>query len=203
MSATTYPLAWPEGWPRNTGPQQSAARFKQGSRLYGGSVGVVTFDGARRKLYDELARLGARDVVLSTNVPLRGDGEARADAARYRIDDPGAAVYFTLKGKQLVMAGDRFDTPAANLRSLGLAIEGLRQLERHGGGTMMDRAFTGFASLPPPRTCWQILELKPGAGEDDIRGAFRTKAMQSGAGGNVDMAELVAARDRALKGEAA
>lgn len=67
----------------------------------------------------------------------------------------------------MVMACDRWDTVAGNIRSLGLAIEGLRQLERHGGGFMMKRAFAGFSALPPPRTCsrgeavdWRV-ELGP------------------------------------------
>ena len=33
----------------------------------------------------------------------------------------------------MVMATDAFSNIAANVRSLGLAIEALRQLERHGG----------------------------------------------------------------------
>jgi hypothetical protein len=50
----------------------------------------------------------------------------------------------------MTMACDRFDNAAANMRSLGLAIEAMRQLERHGGGAMMEKAFSGFVALPPP-----------------------------------------------------
>src|SRR5204862_2536341 len=35
-------------------------------------------------------------------------------------------------------------------RSLGIAIEAMRAIERHGGGHMMQRSFDGFAQLPPP-----------------------------------------------------
>ena len=66
------------------------------------------------------------------------------------MDDPGVAVYFTLPGKPMSMARDRYWDISQNLRSLGLAIEHLRGLERHGGAQMLERAFAGFAQLPPP-----------------------------------------------------
>ena len=64
------------------------------------------------------------------------------------------------------MACDRFDNAAANMRSLGLAIEAMRQLERHGVGTMMERAFTGFVALPAPESPCDVLGLKPIASMD-------------------------------------
>ena len=48
------------------------------------------------------------------------------------------------------MARDAYKTVAGNMRSLTLAIEAMRQLERHGGSTMMERAFQGFAAIAPP-----------------------------------------------------
>jgi hypothetical protein len=39
---------------------------------------------------------------------------------------------------------------AENMRSLALAIEGMRQVERHGGGFMLERAFTCFLAIAPP-----------------------------------------------------
>lgn len=103
---------------------------------------------ARDQLVDELERMGARDLVVSSNVALRRDGLPYSD--QRRIEDPGVAVYFTLKKRPLAMAQDRFVSVAGNMRSLGLAIEAMRQLERHGGGHMMERAFTGFVALAPP-----------------------------------------------------
>jgi hypothetical protein len=97
-----------------------------------------------------LRLLGARSIVLSTNVPLRNDGMPYADAARRRMDDPGVVVYFELKGKPMSMARDAYHDIAQNLRSLALAIEYMRGLERHGGSIMLERAFAGFAQLPPP-----------------------------------------------------
>lgn len=157
MSQTAYPLAWPDGWPR-TPPQKrkdykfyggSTTDFQGGQEVYVGRK-PVSFERARKLLVEELARLKAKNVVLSTNVPLRNDGLPRAEAARMVIRDPGVAVYFTLSGKPLSMARDAFLRIEQNMRSLGLAIAAIRQLERHGGSSMMERAFTGFLAITPP-----------------------------------------------------
>lgn len=136
---SAYPLAWPAGWKR-TEPRHRMAysRFK------------TTFTKARADLFLELDRLGATNAVVSSWLPLRNDGLPRADAARSRLADPVVAVYFTYLGKQMVMARDVYDSVHDNLRSIGLAIEHLRGLDRHGGATMMERAFEGFQALPAP-----------------------------------------------------
>lgn len=142
MTAEAYPLQWPEGWPR------TAASLRESDRRFSGSVYGLAMGRARDQLVDELERMGARDLVVSSNVALRRDGLPYSD--QRRIEDPGVAVYFTLKKRPLAMAQDRFVSVAGNMRSLGLAIEAMRQLERHGGGHMMERAFTGFVALAPP-----------------------------------------------------
>jgi hypothetical protein len=186
-----YPLAWPPGWPRHNGTQDSDTRFKgptfQWNRVY-------------RGLKEELRRIGATDIIVSTNQPLRGDGEPYAQ--QRNISDVGVAVYFMRNGKALVMAQDRFWSVIGNMRSLTMAIEGLRQMERHGGATMMERAFDGFAALPPPEDCWTILGLahipRINIGTATIQNAFRAKAREGhGNGGDMDL--LVKARDEALE----
>ncbi|WP_149531529.1 hypothetical protein [Tardiphaga sp. P9-11] len=102
---------------------------------------------ARDQLIAELQRLGAGSVVTSSNVRLREDAIPYADQRRQ--DDPGVAVYFMLKKCPMVMAVDRYSSVAGNKRALILAIEAMRQLERHGGRTM-ERAFTGFAAIAAP-----------------------------------------------------
>lgn len=134
-----YPLHWPEGWPR-TAP---------GRRTHNWQLKRATFDSARRDLYNELRLLKANGIVLSTSIPLRIDGGHYA-TQRPVDGDPGIAVYFTLRVKQMAMARDCYDNTAQNLRSLGMAVEHLRGLERHGGAQMLERAFAGFAQLPPP-----------------------------------------------------
>jgi hypothetical protein len=130
-----YPLRWPEGWPR--------AR----SRDWGRFSKHLDTDRAFRDLEEELSRLKASNVVISTNLKPRGvPSDPKADP---RLD-PGVAIYFLYNGKQMSMAQDRYDTVAKNLRSLTLAIDAMRAIERHGGGYMMQRSFDGFAQLPPP-----------------------------------------------------
>ena len=218
-----FPLCWPDGWQRTPDHiRDDGHRFKTGNgyegygdtRRYVGKK-IILFDRARQLLVDELGRLNAKGVILSTNVPLRLDGQPRADAARARLDDPGVAVYFTYKGKQMVMAADRFSNLAANTRSLGLAIEALRQLERHGGGVMMERAFAGFTALPPPegskpkRAWWVVLnysddpEARADLSVDEVEARFKTLAKRRHpdvTGGSAElMAELNEAREDAVR----
>lgn len=202
---TAFPLAWPAGWPR------TPAYKRDTSHRFGGRAHPLTFDRARRELIDELGRLRARNVIISTNLPLRNDGQPYAGAADRRMDDPGVAVYFRLKDRNLSMARDGFTNIAANMRSLFLAIDGMRQLERHGGSYMMERAFSGFAALPPPgpakRSWKEVLgiweeEASLGLTVADIEQAFRRRAKEvhPDSGGTHDaMSELNAARAEALK----
>lgn len=199
-----FPLRWPPGWPR-TAPndRQKSSRFKVGS------------DKTRREIKDELAKLGGADPIVSSNVATRGDGTPYADAARRRIEDPGVALYFTMHGKQMVMARDSFERPEDNLRDIGLAIRDMRSLELHGGSTMLSRAFEGFAALPPPDSCWKILGIDrqpkevmdtrrgvgvaPHPSRANIMDAFRERARDVSSGNGGDMDRLVKARDAALK----
>ena len=57
-----------------------------------------------------------------------------------------------LKGKALSMARDVYTTPWENIRSLILAIDAIRSIERHGGSVMMERAFSCAPGVA--RTTW-------------------------------------------------
>jgi hypothetical protein len=110
-------------------------------------------------------------------------------------DDPGVAVYFTLKGKAMAMARDRYRTVWENIKSLILAIDAMRSIERHGGSTMMERAFSGFAALTPPdwKKPWrEVFGVKP-EWSGDIASLYREKARQrhpDAGGSDMLMAEL-------------
>lgn len=196
--AEAFPLAWPEGWPRTPDHKRTS-----GSRFN------TTFERARSELVNELRRLGAGNVVISSWLPLRRDGLPYADQARKRLDDPGVAVYFTLRKRQMVMARDAYTSVHDNLRSIGLGIAHLRGLERHGGGTMMERAFEGFAALPAPsgRDCWAILGIKREeatreAVADKFRELVRRHHPDNG-GDPIEFDEVRKARDAALNAIAA
>lgn len=187
MSAEAFPLQWPDGWPRTPDwKRESDNRF--GGKVYGLQPGRV-----RDQLVEELGRLGAKNVVISTNIALRQDGLPYAN--QRAVADPGVAVYFTLKGGPLAMARDRFKTVVGNMRSLTLAIEAMRQLERHGGSTMMERAFQGFAAIAAPdwKKPWrEVFGVKPDW-SGDITALYREKARNrhpDAGGSDTLMAEL-------------
>lgn len=103
----------------------------------------------------------------------------------------------------MVMARDAFWTVHDNLRSIGLSIEGLRQMERHGGAHMMDRAFEGFLAIEPPKSWRRILGFEEDVSPHlaRVEEAFRAmakKAHPDAPGGSHDkMAELNEAINRA------
>jgi hypothetical protein len=131
-----YPLYWPENWPRIPPSQQKKSAFRS------------TMGQARGELFEEIRRLGGKEVILSTNIPLRNDGLPRADAKE--PIDAGVAVYFTYKKKPMCFACDKFYYVRENIHAIKLTIEALRGIERWGASDMLDRAFTGFTALPSP-----------------------------------------------------
>lgn len=197
-----FPLHWPDGWPRTPlAARESGIRFskKRSDQAWGSRP--TTFSEARDSLYDELAKLGANHPIVSSNHP-PGRYGAPVEAKR-RPEDDGIALYFTWNGKPMVMARDQFETAAANMRSLALAIEAMRQLERHGGGIMMERAFAGFVALPAPKgKKWhEVLGVSQQATAKEVETKYRMLAKElhpdtnSGNVGTSDaMAELNAAR---------
>lgn len=136
-----YPLYWPEGVKRAT--HRPWSKFK------------ATLGIAREELLQELKRLGAQDVIISTNLPLRNDGLFRIDDKK--PSDPGVAVYFKLKGQPRAMCCDRWSDLASNIHALALSIEAIRGLSRWGSSDMVERAFAGFTALPAPAHDWRVV----------------------------------------------
>jgi hypothetical protein len=206
--ATRYPLAWPHGWKRTPSHQRVVASFSTGwsrtegageqARVVRGSRQLTVMDGIKR-LTAELGRLGALHEVLSTNVETRLDGLPRS--GQREPTDPGAAVYFRLKGKPRCLACDKWTRVADNIAALAQHIDALRRIERYGVGTM-EQAFAGYAALPPDATAdwWIVLGVRPDATDAQIEDAFRTKARSAHpdvGGRHEDMARLTAAREAA------
>lgn len=201
-----FPLNWPHGWPR-TPPsmKQGSDKFFTLRDAYSPNGNIkerrrVTFAEARDKLYTELEKLRVDKVIISSNHPpnLRG----QMVESRTAVADEAVAVYFRYKKRDMVMACDRYETAAGNMRSLGLAIDAMRQLERHGGGTMMERAFEGFVALPAPERHWTAVlgvELDtPLAQVEDAYKRLARKYHPDNGGSPEKMTELNVARDRAI-----
>jgi len=77
-------------------------------------------------------------------------------------------------------------------------------IERHGGAAILERAFTGFDALPPPKSPFDILGVsREHASEASIQVAFKAKARtyhpDAPTGSHNLMAELTDARDKALE----
>lgn len=181
-----FPLSWPDGWPRTKHPKQS--NF------------TASFVKVRDSLFAQIKLLGGTYIVLSSNVPLRLDGLPRA--GQPQPADKGVAVYFLRRGRQMVFACDRWNKVEDNMRAIEKTIDALRGVERWGASEMMERAFTSFEALPPPRSCWDILGLRPGAPNDEIEKAYRSKARSAHpdtGGSDAAMAELNRAREDALR----
>lgn len=134
---SAYPLDWPPGWPR--------ARYRTPSPFRSGNTWttreLLSMSQARGRLGRELELLGATYVVVSTN--------QRPGSEAVRHDDPGVAVYFSLKGKPHVLACDKWQRLPDNVAAIAKHIEALRGIDRWGVGSI-ERAFAGFSALPPP-----------------------------------------------------
>lgn len=171
--ADAYPLQWPAGWPR-TKVRERNSQFK------------MTEGAMVDHLYQELDRLGATNIVVSSNVQVRMDG--RPLTKQRAIDDPGVAVYFNLKGHEQCIPCDKWINPIQNLHAVGLAIAAIRGFERWGTGQMVEAAFRGFTALPagedasspiyvqPNRPWYEVLGVSQDADQDVIQAVYRAKA---------------------------
>jgi len=167
--ATRYPLAWPRGWIRTK--TWRAAMFSKNPRKTNGAgimwrqrEGLSVGDGLAR-LAGELRRLGARQVVISSNLRTNLDGTITSKQAKV-LEDPGVAVYFRLHDQPRVLACDRWTSAADNMAAIAAHISAIRAQDRYGVGTL-DQAFAGYAALPPVGGTqggdWRAeLDFKPG-----------------------------------------
>lgn len=206
-----FPLQWPVGWKRTADSQRQRGNFSK--RTTGASnyshLADVTVSEAIMRLLKELERFGIPEynIVVSTNVALRLDGLPRSGQAE--PGDPGAAVYWRDGGQDRCMAIDRYSKVAQNIAALAATIDAMRAIERHGGATVLDRAFTGFTALPAPivagmkRSWWVVLDCSPNSGRSVVEHAYKRLASKyhpdREGGDAAKMAELNAARDEALK----
>jgi len=220
--ATRYPLSWPFGWKRTKSGERATATFTESAMVKRSQwnreavrydqievkgtkrVGLPT---ARERLTDQLQRLGAADVLLSTNLQLTTYGQPRGGQGEPA--DPGVAVYFTLHGKDRVLACDKWTTVAGNMAAIAAHIDAIRRVDRYGVGTL-DQAFAGYDSLPAPgshnRPPWRKVL---GIAEDEncsaeaVQAAYRDMAKQFHpdlqGGSHEAMAMLNEARDQALR----
>lgn len=156
-NVTAYPLAWPFGWKRTKFPHTSAFTRKG-------------FGTSRDFLLDEIERLGAKNVILSTNIELRLDGIPYAN--KREPSEKGVAVYFFLNKKDVVLACDKWDKIEHNLWAIAKHIESIRGQGRWGVGTV-EQAFQGYTALPENTSHKDYF-----AGISDYKSHFKTLAKE-------------------------
>lgn len=201
-----FPLAWPAHRPRRPPQDRVRGSFEADKKR-------VTHAAASEKLEDQIERLGGKDPILSTNVELRMDGRPRAD--RSPPHDPGACVYFELKGRPMAMACDAYTEVQQNIAAIANHIDAVRRQERYGVASA-DESLQAFAALPAPgaialggRSPWEVLGIdreirtSRGARRAEVQARYRELAAlahpDTPGGSEIAMAELNAARDAALK----
>ncbi len=185
-----YPLAWPLGIPRTDPARRASTTLK------------TALPGALKNVQDSLRRFGdatgkrVSDVVISSYYTLGVHNPA----------DPGVAVWFVWDGSERCIAVDRYPRLEQNLQAIHHVLEARVTEARHGGLQIVRQTFTGFVALPSPdmvgeKTCWQVLEIQPGADADAIRDAHKRLARQlhpDAGGSTAAMADINRARDAAL-----
>ena len=72
-------------------------------------------DKAQRFLRSEIERIKGTDLIISTNIPVKSNGLLYADWMRRKIEDPGAAIYFKYKGKEVAMCCDQYERVWENI----------------------------------------------------------------------------------------
>lgn len=128
-SITPYPLCWPVGWPRTT--RRAPMKLRASLRV------------VREHLLEVLYRLGAKEVVISSDLPVNN----RLGLPLERPDDPGVAVYFQLLGGYWVLPCDHWESVRANMQGISQTLEALETIAQAGIHGGLSRALQGF-TLP-------------------------------------------------------
>lgn len=162
-----FPLFWPSHKPRAQ-RRETQGRFK------------ASFAKARDQALLEIRRLGGTEPIISTNIPLKkGTNVPYAMDWGKTIPDPGVAVYFKRKGKEMCFACDCWRHVQDNMYAVAITIEALRGIARWGTGDMMEASLRGFTALPESTgglTWWVTLETAHNATEEQVNAAFRRLA---------------------------
>ena len=198
LNADRYPLYWPEHWERTPSYRRKPSPYQ------------LDFVRSRDELVRELKLLRARELVVSTNIPLRKDGLPLAGMAE--PSDPGVAVYWIESQPgggtvSRVVACDAWRTVRANLRAAGMAIAALRALKRTGATQVVEKAFGGFAALPASTMArdWRVVfGWTPGviAGRQEIEARFKQLLLErhpDHGGTEQAVRELIEARTAAFE----
>ena len=160
---TAFPLSWPDGYRRNE--RRVDSRFARS----------LTIAMATNNLEVELNLLKAKNPILSTNIPQKLGGGPKSGI---NPDDPGVAVYFKRKDKEVVLACDKYKRVQDNIHAIERTIMSLRQIDRDGVSDFLERAFTGFTAIaenagPSNAAWWVILEVSESCSLEQAEKAWK------------------------------
>lgn len=182
-----YPLQWPVGYPRAKNQQRSL-------------FSKHTITQCQNEIKEQVRMLKGKNVIISTNIPIRKDGKPYIDYERRVITDTGVAVYFIFNDKQSVLACDKWETIEENLWAVAKSIENMRGLNRWGVSQLLERAFSGLNALPMIATInpWDILDMEPTTNKEAINARYKelAKVRQFD---DAAMRDLNNARDQLMK----
>jgi len=159
MTVDSYPLSWPSGYRRTK--SASWSRF-----------GKHSLFEARNVLKEEVRRLGGSNLVISTNMRTRTDGDVYSNARE--PDDSGVAVYFQRKQRPICLACDTYHTVWENTYAIAKSIEAMRSIDRWGVSEMLDRMFVGFPAVTDGTAHWtEVLAIDRHASREEVKAAYR------------------------------
>lgn len=184
-NSQAFPLSWPTGIARTI--------YRKKSQF--GDHSVVS---AVKEIRRNITLLGARLPVVSSNIPLRMDGDPYSNPGR--MQDPGVAVYFHLKQKPYCMPCDMWSSVEENLWAVAKHIEAMRGMQRWGVGSI-EQQFAGFKALAAGEHWWDVLECRADASREIIEAQYKTRIRTAhpDLGGSHDaMSRLNVARDEAI-----
>jgi hypothetical protein len=179
---TRTPLCWPDNVPRTPPHLRGNPQFKERTLAAAADFVLAEINRLNNRRWNE----SDPNVIISSNLRLRNDGLPYSD--QRQLDDTGIAVYFKLKFRRggqtierpIVLTCDKWRKIADNLYAIGKDIEAQRARDRW-GCTNFEQAFRGYLAIP--ERCggapwWETLGVKPDANEEQIKAAYRQKALK-------------------------
>lgn len=181
MNLTRYPLCWPDNVARTAPHNRAYPLFYERTV----AVAVDQVLAEINRINDRDWRYADEDVIVSTNLRSTLAGRPMSNGAE--PPDTGVAVYFQLRfarnGKwfkrPVVMTCDRWLKVNLNLTAIAKDIEAQRARLRW-GTTTVEQAFQGYVAIPEKCggfSWWERLGVRSDSGRDEIKEAYRVKAM--------------------------
>lgn len=166
--------AFPPGWTRTASHLRKRAQFDRS----------LTLARAYQDLLAEIRRLGAGDLRVDHDLRTYVADPMRPISGQRQPDDPGVVVYFTLRGRKIALACDKWDRAEHNLRAIAYTLEAKRAVERYGCASQ-EAEYRGYEALPPLASQepepdpYEVLGVARGAAQDVVDAAYRALAKRT------------------------